>query len=241
MSIEGSAAAVYSGRLTGISGVKLHYDPISTTSRPVLLFLAEHDLPVELVLVDILAGETRTEAFLALNPNAAVPVLQDDGLVLPEGSAILKYLADVAGSPAYPAERKARARVNAAMDWFNTGLSKDLNGDYVYPRMLPDYALPAPIQAEVSRRGLERAHHWLGVLDRHMLAPGGYVCGPDLTIADYLGAVYVGLSEAIEFDLSPWPNVAAWMNRMRARPAWEATHAAFYGFIASRRQFAQAG
>lgn len=221
--------------------MKLYYDPISTTSRPVMLFLAEHDLPAELVRVEILAGETRSEAFAALNPNCAVPVLDHDGFVLTEGSAILKYLADVAGAKTYPAELRARARVNAAMDWFNTGLSKDLNGDYIYPRLLPEAALPPAMQAEVSRRGLERAQHWLSVLDRHMLGDGPYVCGAELSIADYLGAVYVGLSQAVAFDLTPWPKVAGWMDRMRARPAWDEVHAAFYGFAASRRELREAG
>lgn len=220
--------------------MKLYYDPISTTSRPVLLFLSEHELPVELVRVEILAGETRSEAFAALNPNCAVPVLEHDGLVLTEGSAILKYLAEVAGSATYPAALRPRARVNAAMDWFNTGLSKDLNGDYAYPRLLPEYALPPAMQAEVSRRGLERAQHWLTVLDRHMLGADPHVCGAELSIADYLGAVYIGLSEAVGFDLGPWRNVAAWMDRMRARPAWDEVHAAFYGFAASRRELSEA-
>jgi glutathione S-transferase len=51
----------------------------------------------------------------------------------------------------------------------------------------------------------------------------------------------VGLSEPTGLDLTPWPNVAAWMARMRARPAWAEVHAAFYGFAASRRQLASAG
>ena len=63
----------------------------------------------------------------------------------------------------------------------------------------------------------------------------------DLSIADYLGAAYIGLSQAVAFDLTPWPNVAAWMARMRARPVWDEVHAAFYGFAASRRERAEAG
>lgn len=221
--------------------MKLYYDPITTSSRPVQMFVLEHDTPIELVLTELLAGETRSEAFLAINPSGALPVLVDGDLVLPECSAILKYLADLQGSATYPTGLKARARVNAAMDWFNTGYSHDMNGHYVYPKLLPDFmAFSAATLDEVGREGLERGKHWLGVLDRHMLADGGFVCGAELTIADYLGAVFVGLSEPIGFDLAPWPNVAAWMARMRARPAWAEAHAAFYGFAASRRQLASA-
>jgi glutathione S-transferase len=222
--------------------VKLYYDPIATSARPVMLYVSDHDTPVEMVLTELLAGETRAEVFLAINPNGAVPVLVDDELVLPECSSILKYLAELEGSPTYPTGLKARARVNAAMDWFNTGYSHEFNGHYVYPKLLPDvFPFSAATLAEMTGVGLERGRQKLTVLDRHMLGDQPFVCGPELTIADYLGAVFVGLSEPTGLDLSPWPNVAAWMARMRARPAWAEVHAAFYGFAASRRQLAAAG
>jgi glutathione S-transferase len=212
--------------------MKLYCDPVSTTSRPVLLFLADHKLPVEIVEVCLFAGEHRMPAYEAINPNRLVPFLQDGDLGLPENSAILKYLAEVAGSPTYPAERTARARVNAAMDWFNTGYSIYMNYLHVYPQMLPNHAWSDPaVAAEVGARGLAGARERLDVLDRHMLRDA-YVCGPELSLADYIGSVYVGLSEAIDFDLSPWPNVSRWMERMRSRPAWHEIHAAFYGLIA---------
>jgi len=222
--------------------VQLHYDPIATTCRPVMLFVHEHDLPIELVLTEIMAGETRTETFLAINPNGAVPVLVDGDFALTECSAILKYLADVAGSPTYPAEQRARARVNAVMDWFNTGVYRDLGVHYAYPKIFPEgfAALPSTL-AEMAASGVAHASKHLTVLDRHMLGEAPYVCGADVSLADYLGAVYVGLGVAAGFDLAPWPNVAAWLARMGRRSAWDEANAAFAGFLASRRQLAAIG
>jgi glutathione S-transferase len=216
--------------------MQLHCDPISTTSRPVLMFLAEHEAPVEIVHVSLMAGEHMSEEFACLNRNRAVPVLTDGEFVLTESSAILKYLAEAVGSPTYPTERRARAHVNATMDWFNTGLSHDLNYAYVYPQVLPNFAFADPaVQAAVTDRGLEWAKKRLDVLD-FWLADNDFVCGDEITIADYLGAAYIGLSEAIAFDLAPWPNVEAWMFGMRQRPSWGETHAAFYGLLAARRE-----
>jgi glutathione S-transferase len=165
-----------------------------------------------------------------------VPVLVDGDFVLTECSAILKYLAEAAGSPTYPTGRQARALVNAAMDWFNTGYSHDMNYGHVYPQIFPQFAFEAPeTQTAVLQRGLANAQKRLAVLDL-WLEDRDFVCGNDITIADYIGAAYVGLAEAIAFDLSPWPNVEAWMFGMHQRPSWNESHAAFYGLLAAHRE-----
>jgi glutathione S-transferase len=216
--------------------MKLYYDPISTTSRPILLLLAEHALPVDLETVSLFAGAHRDPGYAEINPNQAVPVLADGEFVLTESSAILKHLADLAGA-AYPKAPQARARVNQLMDWFNTGLYRDFGYNFVYPQVLPDYRFENPTtQAEVIARGAERAARWLGVLDRCYLSQAGYLCGDEPTIADYMGVSYVTLADWIGYDLSPWPNVVRWVRAMRARPSWAATQQAFEGLAAQARQ-----
>ena len=100
--------------------MKLYCDPISTTSRPVMHYIADAGLPVELAHVDLMNGGNLAPEYLAINPNGCVPYLVDGDFRLGESSAILKYLADLSGGFAYPSDLKARAQVNAAMDWFYT-------------------------------------------------------------------------------------------------------------------------
>ena len=101
--------------------LKLYMHPVSTTCRPVMLFMADNNIEAQQELVDLFTGAHMKPEFAAINPSCQVPVLDDDGFRLTESSAILKYLADKIGSPAYPKDPKARARVNEMMDWFNTG------------------------------------------------------------------------------------------------------------------------
>ena len=76
----------------------------------VRLALEQLALPYRWVEVDSTRGETRTESFLAMNPNGKVPTLAlDDGSFLPESNAILSYLAE--GSRLVPQDRLGRARV----------------------------------------------------------------------------------------------------------------------------------
>ena len=81
--------------------------------------------------------------------------------------------------------------------------------------------------------GQERAKTWMKVLDQKLLGSGkAYLCGNTLTIADYYGASFVHLAEVIGSDLSAYPNVNAWMGRMKQRPTWEKVYAAINGFAA---------
>jgi glutathione S-transferase len=213
--------------------MKLYYDPMSTTCRPVTLFLLDNGLEVEHEVVELFDGQHMTPDYAAVNPNQIVPYLLDGDFGLGEASAILKYLAEKTGSAAYPAELRARAKVNEAMDWFNTQLHRDLCVFLVYPQVLPPGHLPAVDPKALGEFGLQGVQRWLTVLDRHMLGDRPYVCGDEITLADYLGAAHVTLAELIGFDFSSWPNVAAWIARMKARPGWNAANAGFNGWIAA--------
>ena len=220
------------------STIRLYHDPISTSSRPVLLFLAEHALGVEKIVVSLMEGDQKRAEFAAINPNQAVPALVHDDLVIGEGSAILKYLADLAGSPTYPLDLKARARINAMMDWFNTGFSRDLNAGYCYLQMFAHHRFDQPsVQSAVMKRGLENGRRWLAILNDHYLAHElGFLLGREISLADYFGAACLSVGEAVDFDLSPWPRIAAWMERMRARPSWREVHPAFEGLVEAIRE-----
>lgn len=216
--------------------MKLYYDPVATTCRPVMLFLHEAGLPMDFATVNLSQDEHKSPEFLAINPNGAVPLLEDDGFSMTECSAILKYLADVAGHSSYPTDLRARARVNQAMDWLNTGLYRDLGYGVVYSQTLPDYGYAnATTQADLVRRAHERAARWLRILDRNWLADGAFMCGSEITIADYMGAPYVTLADWIDFDVSPYPNVSRWLSTMRARPSWAETHGPWDELVAMLR------
>jgi glutathione S-transferase len=170
--------------------MKLYYHPISTTSRPVMLFAAENHIPMDMQVVDLFTGEHVQPPYAAINPNKLVPTLEDGDFVLTENSAILKYLADKIDSPAYPKDLKKRARVNERMDWTNTQLCIDLVYALVYPQIFDTHKRRSDeAQSATLERGRQRAQAWLEVLDKHVLgSDNAYLCGNDLTIADYHAA-----------------------------------------------------
>jgi len=213
--------------------MKLYMHPVSTASRPVRLLIAEHNIKCDEQLVDILKGEHFQEPFGALNPSRLVPVLEDDDLVLTEGSAILKYLADKYDLPVYPKDLKKRAKVNEMMDWLNTQLYRDFGYGVVYPQLFPHHKRRSDeAQAGAIAWGQQGSKRWLPVLNDHWIGPKNpYLCGNELTIADYFGSGLVSIGELIGCDFAGYPNVQRWLGNMKKLKSWGQVNEVFDGFV----------
>jgi glutathione S-transferase len=218
--------------------MKLYMHPLSMTSRPVRLFIHENGTDCEEQIIDLMTGEHHTDAYSTINPNNLVPVLEDGDLRLTESSAILKYLADKADSPAYPKELKLRAKVNEMMDWFNTQFYRDYGYGLVYPQIFPHHTRAGDeVQAGTIAWGKERAERWLQILNDHWIGPERqYLCGNRITIADYFGSALVSLGEVIRCNFNKYPNVKRWLDNVKKLKSWPQVNEAFYGFAASVKE-----
>jgi glutathione S-transferase len=194
--------------------MKLYYHPVSTTSRPVILFAHESGIDLDYQLVDLFTGAQYQLEYAAINPSRQVPVLEDGDFRLTESSAILKYLADKVHSPAYPTDLRKRARVNERMDWLNTGFYRDFSYGFVYPQ------------------GKDKALVWLKVLDENFIGPkNAYLCGSEISLADYLGSMMVLGGEVIDCNLRAFPNISRWLANMKALKSWTKVNEAFYKYV----------
>ena len=212
--------------------MKLYMHPVSMTSRPVRLFIAESGIDVDEQVVDLMAGEHYEEPFTAINPNRLVPVLEDGDFRLTESSAILKYLADKIDSPAYPKGLRERAKVNEIMDWFNTNFYRDYAYGWIYPQLFPHHRRPTEEAHRATIAwGKERAKGWLRILNDHWLGQGKrYLCGERITIADHFGVCLLTLGEVIRVDFSAYPDIQRWLADMKRLPSWAEVNEALYGF-----------
>lgn len=216
--------------------MKLYYHPVSTTSRPVLLFIQENNLKVDTQVVDLMKGEHMQPPYATMNPSKLVPMLEDGDWRLTESSAILKFLAEKFDLPSYPKDLKARARVNERMDWINTQLCRDLAYGLVYPQIFPMHKRPTDeFQKGQLAWARERAANWMKVLDQSLIGSQPYLCGDQITIADYFASAFVSLAEFIRADFSPYPNLRRWYERMKGLKTWNKVHEIFYGFAGSMK------
>ncbi len=212
--------------------MKLYMHPVSNTSRPVRLYIHENNLPVEEQIVDLFTGEHYKQPYIGMNPNHMVPMLEDGDFRLTESSAILKYLASKFEKPHYPRDLKKRAKVDEAMDWFNTQFYRDYGYGLAYPQMYPHHKRPTDeIHNGTIAWGLKMSQEWFKIMDEHWLNGKDWLCNDEISIADYFGACLVTLGEVIRCDFTKFPNVCRWLGNMKKLRTWDSINEAHHGFI----------
>jgi glutathione S-transferase len=166
----------------------------------------------EWVYVDIMSGATRTDAFLAMNPNGKVPVLElDDGRCLTESNAILDYLAD--GTSFLPSERYARAQV---LQWqFFEQYSHE---PYIaVARFITQYlGLPETRRAEYESKK-PGGYKALAVMEGH-LQHAAFLVGGAPTVADISLYAYSHVAHEGGFSLEAYPAVRRWLSDLERHP-----------------------
>lgn len=185
-------------------------------SIKVLIGLEELGLDYTLHGVNVRKGEQKDAAFVALNPNAKVPVLVDttaDGerFVLTESAAILAYLAEKTGH-LLPENGEDRARVFEQLFFHASALSPAFGQAGFFQRLAAE---PQPIAID---RFATEARRVVTVLNG-VLSERRFVAGSEFSIADIAHYGWLWRREFAGIDLDDAPHVARWFAEIDARPA----------------------
>lgn len=189
----------------------------SINVRKVLWLCAELEVDYEHVEWGQPGLSLHAPEYLALNPNAKVPVIIDDGFVLWESNVICRYLAArQRRDDLLPTELKQRARVEQWMDWQTT----ELNNAWRYAfmalvRKSPDYQDENAVRASV--------HSWnqhLAIVDQALATSGAYITGDGFTLADVVLGLAVHRWVMTPIEHRELPAVAAYYARLSERPGF---------------------
>ncbi|MET0858185.1 MAG: glutathione S-transferase [Telluria sp.] len=191
----------------------------SINVRKVLWTCAELGLPY--VHEEWGAGQLAVNApqFLALNPNAMVPVIVDEGLVMWESNAICRYLCAEHGDGALlPAAPRQRAIVEQWMDWQAT----ELNTAWRYAFMglvrgSPAHADPAQIAASCASW-----NRLLGILDARLQATGAFAAGDTFTVADIVLGLSINRWLMTPLERADYPALSTYYRRLAPRAGFAA-------------------
>jgi glutathione S-transferase len=189
--------------------MKLYFSPGACSLSPHIA-LREAGADFELEQVDLRSKQTKSGGdFRKVNPKGMVPVLLlDSGDTLTEGPAIVQYIADQnpASGIAPPLGSIARYHL---MEWLNF-ITSELHKSFT-PLFKP--ATPDEYK-KMARDNLAERYAYLD----EKLAGKQYIMGERFTVADGYAFTVTNWARIVKVDLAPWPNVTAFMERVRARP-----------------------
>jgi glutathione S-transferase len=187
--------------------------------RKVLFFLEDVGLPYERLDYGRGFAPTNTPEFLALNPNALVPVLVDGGTVIWESHTILRYLAAKNGLESYyPSNLSQRAMVDQWLDWKIA---------HVSPAIRPLFFRYFLKMGEFSDREVEEGEtecaRLFAILDAQLAKTGAYVAGPDITIADSSLGMAVHRWLNLSLKRPSLPHIDRYYKALSRLPSYEKT------------------
>jgi glutathione S-transferase len=195
--------------------IRLYDNRESRNGYKVVLLLSQLGTPFERIEIDIFKGESRTPGYMAKNPAGKIPALElEDGTVLAESGAILWYVAE--GTEFLPDDRIGRAQV---LRWIcfeqNVHETSVAESRFILSHPELSRGREGSILAEKQKRG----NAALALMEQHLAAHDFFAAGR-YTIADIALYAYTQVAGEGGFDLSRYPAVSTWLDRVAAQPGY---------------------
>lgn len=186
--------------------MRIYGDSISGNCLKVKWVAEQLGIDHEWIEIDILKGETRTDAFLAINPFGQVPVIEfSNGRTLAQSNAIISYLAE--GSGLVPTDKFERAKMLEWMFW-----EQYSHETAIAVRRFQKLYLQTP-EDEIDPSLLAKGRRALGRMELALLSSDWIAGGEQMTLADISLLAYTRLAHEGGFDLNEFPAVQAWIAR----------------------------
>lgn len=206
--------------MTSSESLKFYHFLGSAPSRAVLALLNIGNIPHEVIIKNVLKGETRTPDYLKIFPLGHLPAISIGDFHLAETSAILAFLCDKYPNSIpeswYPKCIKQRAKVNEALSWNAAEFRPTVNEPFLL--RVKHMFLGEPFNAAQLESTDKKIANILVTLDNILAHNGGFIAGKTMTVADL--AVYFELCflMVLKKDWSKHTNVDNWFKKMYAVP-----------------------
>ena len=211
--------------------LKIYGALLSPFVRKVRCVLTEKQVPYELVATNPF---DKSSEFLRRSPLGRIPALEDEeGRSLADSTVISEYLEERFPAPAlFPRDPYDRARVRWFDEYADGGMAASLTAKVFFQRVISAKLIKGGCDESVVQSGLKELPTFLGYLERE-LAGRHYLVAETFTLADIsVACQLVNLRHAgVEADAAEFPTVAAWFERVVARPSLKALVDQDQGFL----------
>ncbi|XP_020505433.1 glutathione S-transferase theta-2 [Labrus bergylta] len=212
--------------------VEVYLDLMSQPCRAIHILLNCNKIPHTVRSVALRKGEQRTPDFTKLNPMQKVPVMEDNGFVLTESDAIMKYLATKYAIPEhwYPRQPERRARVDEYTAWHHTNTRPHAARVFILEVLLPAQTGSHVDEVRLNR-ALSQLQDTLDKLESMFLRRQPFLCGDDITVADLLAVCELMQPMVGGRDvLQQRPQLQHWRSRVQSAvgDSFDKAHAVLY-------------
>jgi len=207
----------------------LYINPLTVNSIKVLLLCNALDLQPQFKILQLHRGEHRRPEYLALNPDAKVPLLisktrgnaeNNTPLTLSESSAILQYLANREGSLLWPDNAMAQAQVIKWLSWQADQWTRLISPLAHRRVVLPAWGINATTDfGAENQQALDKV---LTDMNQH-LSNRTTLLGQQLSIADISLGSFLIFAEEAAIDLDDYPNIGRWLEHLSSHAWWQQT------------------
>ncbi len=201
--------------------LKLYYSPLSTPALSTLFTAHAVGAEFEAKVVNLAAGEQKSPEFLSVNRAGKVPALQDGDFRISESATIMRYLARREKSDLFPDNIKMQAHIEQWMDYVIHHVRSPFSRVQFNRMFAP--MLGQAVDENSIKTGLHFLEQSLPIIDQK-LDETSYLCGNDMTLADIALLASLDPAEAIQIDLSKYPKITAWRERMKEMDFYQAVH-----------------
>jgi len=192
--------------------VVIYADMMSQPSRAVVWFCKLAKIPYKVQIVAIAKMQQKSEEYKARNPFSKVPAIDDNGFIVFESHAILRYLAGRYNAPDqyYPKDIQKRTRVDQYLDWHHLNTRKA--AAFIFSSILgPQLGLKAnPNYIKLAQKECEQA---LDDLESFWLGNSSYIAGNEVTLADISAICEVKQLILANYNFETRPKLFAWMKK----------------------------
>jgi glutathione S-transferase len=203
--------------------MKLYVLPPSPRAFKVIALKNHFGIECEMHIVDLAKGDQLTPEYIAMNPNKKMPVLEDDGFLLWESTAILFYLASKRPqSGLWPSEVKPQADVLRWLAWESSHWDAESCGMVGYEKVSKGVLGLGSADPAFITRGKENIARFATVLDSS-LKGRKWLAGDNMTIADFSIGAWIPAAQQLQLPVANYEEIERWFDQLASLPAWRAS------------------
>ena len=197
------------------------YNSMGPNPHIVRMFAAELGVSLELIEIDLMAGENRESAYLARNPAGQLPALElDDGEIIAESTAICEYLDETSTRTLLGDTAAERAQTRMWTRRLDLSICEPMLNGFRYSEGLPIFQNRMIMIPEAAAGLKSVAQDRLAWLDQQMADGRQFIVGEQVTLADVFLYCMLTFGNGVGQPMSPdHTHIAKWYERIAARPS----------------------